>query len=169
MHHRFVANGIVGYGTHTASLVDDDVLDIILKMRKRDGMNLALPLVGFGMRSETGGQGIGEIVRPKRVQFVGDLVRQGTTFNRRKDSTGMTENVRVDGEVVVLDGTLAPLFSERFRDRFRTDPAIAVPLRPAVPQPHAVHHARAKEPTVLAIVDAAHKIRTVAQIAAIQL
>jgi hypothetical protein len=49
------ANGNVGDATHTASLVDDDALDIILKMRKRDGMNLAFPLLGFGMRSETGG------------------------------------------------------------------------------------------------------------------
>jgi hypothetical protein len=144
MHDRFVANGNVGYAVHFASFADDDVLDIILKMRIRDGMNLALSLVGFGMRGEAGGQGAGEIVRPNRVQFAGDLVGQGATFNRRKDSTGVSENVSVGGEVVVMDGTLPPLFAERSRDSFRTDPATAIPLRPAVPQPHAVHHARAQ-------------------------
>ena len=169
MHDRFVANGNLGYVAHSASLVDDDVLDIILTIRICDGVNLALLHVGLGVRGKTSGQGAGEIVRPNRVQFVGDLVWQGTIFNRRKDSTGVSENVSVGGEVVVMDGTLPPLFAERFRDSFRTNPAIAIPLRPSVPQSHAVHHARAKKPVVLAIVDAAHKIRTVAQIAAIQL
>src|SRR5215469_2307364 len=132
-------------------------------------MNLAPRQVGFSMRGETGWQGTGEIVGPDRVQFVGDLVRQGTTFNRRKDSTSVGHNGSVGGEVLAMDWTLAPLFAERFRDSFRTDPAIAIPLRPAIPQPHAVHHARAEEPMVLAIVDAAHEIRTIAQIAPIQL
>jgi hypothetical protein len=47
----------------------------------------------------------------------------------------------VGGKVVVMDGTLMPLFAERFRDSFRTHPAIAIPLRPSAPQPHAMHHA----------------------------
>jgi hypothetical protein len=75
MHDRLVANGNLRNAARFASFVDDDVLDMILTIRIRDGMNLALLLVGFGMRGETGGQGTGEIVRPDRVQFVGDLVR----------------------------------------------------------------------------------------------
>ena len=41
-------------------------------------------------------------------------------------------------------------------------------LSSSVPQSHAVRHTGAKEPMVLAIVDAAHKIRTVADVAAVQ-
>jgi hypothetical protein len=83
-------------------------------------LKITLPHVGFGMRGETGGQGAGEIVGPDRVQFVGDLVRQGATFNRRKDSAGVSENVSIGGDVALMDGTLPPLFAERFRDSFRT-------------------------------------------------
>ena len=105
MHHRFAGNGNLGYAPHYASFVDDDVLDMILTKRISDGVNLALPHVGFGMRCKTGGQGAVEVVRPNRVQFAGDLVRQGTAFNRRKDSTGVSDDVSVGGEVVVMDRT----------------------------------------------------------------
>src|SRR5437660_12087272 len=110
---------------------------MILTMRIGDGVNLALLPVGFGVRGKSGGQGAGEVVRPNRVEFVGDLVRQGTTFNCRKDSTGMSENVSVGSEVEVMDRALPPLFAERFRDSFRTNPTIAIPLRPSVPHSHA--------------------------------
>jgi hypothetical protein len=63
----------------------------------------------------------------------------------------VSKNVSVGGEVVTMDGTLPPLFAEGFRDIFRTNPAIAIPLRPAAPHPHAVHHAGAQEPMVLVI------------------
>jgi hypothetical protein len=75
MHGRFVANGNFGYVAHSAIFVDDDVLDMILTGRIRDGVNLALLHVGLGVRGETSGQGAGEIVRTDRVQFAGDLVR----------------------------------------------------------------------------------------------
>ena len=159
----------IGHDCHPAGLVDDDVLDMILEGRIRDGVNLVLLPVGLGVRGKTAGQGPREVARPDRVQFAGDLVRQGTAFNGRKDSAGMSENVSVGGEVEAIDRALPPLFAERFRDGFRTDEAIAIPLGPSVPQPHAVHHAGAKEPMVPVIVDAADEIRTVAQIAAIQL
>lgn len=136
MHHRFIANRNVGYTAHSAAFVDEDVLDKIPTIRIRDGVNLALPHVDFGVRGETSGQRAGEVVGPDRVQLVGDLVRQGAAFNRRKDSAGVGENMSVGREIVVMDGTLTPLFAECFRNSFRTDPAIAIPLRPAVPQPH---------------------------------
>ena len=107
--------------------------------------------------------------RPNRIQVAGDLVWEGATFNRRKDSTGVSQDVSVGGEVLAMDGALSPFFAERLRDCFRTDPAIAVPLRAAIPQPDTMHHAGAEEPMVFVIVDAAHEVRTVAQIAAIQL
>src|SRR5215469_11848154 len=132
-------------------------------------MNLAPRQVDFTMRGETGWQGTGEIVGPDRVQVVGDLVRQETTFNRRKDSTSVSQDMSVGGEVLAMDGTLPPLFAERPRDSFRTDPAIAVPLRAAIPQPDTMHHAGAEEPMVFVIIDAAHGVRTVAQITCIQL
>ena len=132
-------------------------------------MNLAPRQVDLSMRGETGWQGTGEIVGPNRVQVVGDLVRQETTFNRRKDSTSVSQDVSVGGEVLAMDGTLSPFFAERLCDSFRTDPAIAVPLRAAIPQPDTMHHAGAEEPMVFVIVDAADGVRTVAQITAIQL
>jgi hypothetical protein len=61
-----------------------------------DLRRLALLHVGLGVR-ETGGRGTSEIVRPDRVQFVGDLVRQGTTFKGRKDSTGVSELLNFSG------------------------------------------------------------------------
>ena len=169
MHHRFVANDNVGYADHFASFVDDDVLNIILAIRIRDGVNLALPQVGFGVRGKTSGQGAREIVRPDRVQFVGDFVRQGTTLNRRKDSTGVSDNVSVGGEVMVMDGTLRHFSPSAAAISFeRTQRLRYHSARPSrnltpctMPEP--------EEPMVLAIVDAAHKIRTIAQIAAIQL
>jgi hypothetical protein len=73
MHHRLVANSNVGYVAQSTSLVDDNVLNIILMRTIRDGVNLTFLRVGLGMRGETGGQG-SEIVRPNRVQFIGNLV-----------------------------------------------------------------------------------------------
>jgi hypothetical protein len=67
MHDRFVGNGNLGYAAQFASFVDDDVLDMVLTIGIRDGMNLALLVVSLGMRGETGGQGTGEIARPDRV------------------------------------------------------------------------------------------------------
>jgi hypothetical protein len=48
--------GNLGYAAHFAGFVDDDVLDMILTIRIRDGMNLALLRVRFGMRGEPAGR-----------------------------------------------------------------------------------------------------------------
>jgi hypothetical protein len=45
MHDRLVANGNLGYVAHSASLVDDELLDMILTIRIHGGVNLALLLV----------------------------------------------------------------------------------------------------------------------------
>ena len=119
-------NGNLGYTAHFASFIDDNVLDMIQAMRICDGVNLTIPRVGLGVCGETSRKGTGEIVRTNGVQFIGDLVRQGASFNCRKNSTGVSENVSVGGEVAIMDRALPPAFAERFRDGFRTNPAIAV-------------------------------------------
>lgn len=57
-----------------------------------------------------------------------------------------------------------PGLAQGLRDRLGTDPAIAVPLGLAVPQSHAVDHARAQEPVVVRVVQA-QRIGAVAQVA----
>jgi len=78
MHHRFVVDGDLGYAAHSAGIVDDEVLDIIPTIRIRDGVKLASPRVELSVRGKTAGQGAGEIVRPNRIQFIGDFVWQRT-------------------------------------------------------------------------------------------
>ena len=75
----------------------------------------------------------------------------------------------VGGEVHVLVHRAArPLFVVLRGDGLGADPPVAVPLGPAIPQPHPVHHARAQEPVIVGVVQA-QRVRPVAQVPAGQL
>src|SRR5579872_4810704 len=87
-----------------------------------------------------------------------------TTWRRQ-----VRDDVRVRGEIhVLVHGSARPLLAARLGDSLGPDPAVAVPLGPAVPQPDAVHHARAEEPAVVRVIQA-ERIRAVAKIAPGQL
>jgi hypothetical protein len=65
----------------------------------------------------------------------------------------MSDDVGVGGEVpVVVDRAARPLFAQRLGDRLGADPPVAVPLGAAIPQPHTMNHARAREPVVAGVV-----------------
>ena len=129
--------------------------------------------VQFGVRRVAARQFPFEVARPDRLQLVGELVRQRAGLHGGQHAPGVPDDVRIGGEVrVVMDRAARPFLAQRRRHLTGPDPAVAVPLGPAVAQPHAVHHAGAEEPVGLTPagprVLQAHRVGPVAQVAAVQ-
>jgi hypothetical protein len=64
---------------------------------------------------------------------------------------------------VLLLGDPVAVKAEGIRAGRESEPAVAVPLGPAVTQPDAVHHSRAQEPVVIGVVQA-HRVGPVTQV-----
>ena len=114
-----------------------------------------------------------EVVRPHGLQLVGELVGERAGLHGGQYAPGVPDDVRVGGEVrVVVHGAAGPFLAQRARDLPGPDPAVAVPLGPAVAQPDTVHHAGAEEPVTVtpagARVFQSHRVGPVAQVAAVQ-
>ena len=166
--------GMFGGADNLAGRVDDDVLNVVPGPVVGDGVQFAGAPVQLGVRGVAARQFPAEVARPDGLQLVGELVGQRARLHGGQHAPGVPDDVRVGGEVrVVVDRAARPFLAQRRRHRPGPDPPVAVPLGPAVAQPHAVHHAGAQEPVVLAPAGTrvlqAHRVRPVTQVAAVQL
>ena len=106
--------------------------------------------VELGVRGEAAGQPPGEVARPERVQLIAELVGQRPGLHRGQVAPGVADDVGVGGEVHIgVHRPGRPSLTQGLGQLPGAHPAVAVPLRLSVPQPHAVHHPRAQEPVPL--------------------
>jgi DNA-binding CsgD family transcriptional regulator len=169
VHHGPVVDRDVGGATHPSRGVDDDVPDVIPGPEVRDSVQLTGPVIGLGVRGEAASQRAAEVARPERVQLIGKLVRQRARLCGGQGPPGMTDDVHVGREVPALIYRAGrPRLVHRRGQPPGSHPAVPVPLGPAVAQPDPVHHARPEEPVIVRVVQA-ERIRSVAQITAVQL
>jgi len=169
VHHRPVSDRDVGRPAHPPAAVDDDVLDMVPGPVVGDGVQLTGSVIGLGVGGEAAGQGAAEIARAERLQLTGKLVRERPGLYGGQGSPGMADDVRVGREVhALMDRASGPCLAHRFGQPLGADPAVPVPLGPAVAQPDAVHHAGAEEPVVSGVIQA-EGIGAVAQVASVEL
>ena len=99
--------------------------------------------VGLGVGRHRGGEATAEVAGAHGAQLGSQHVREAA-LHERHDPPGVRDDVGVRD----ADGAVDPLRPEHrlARQRLRAHPAVAVPLRPALPQPDPVHHAVPGEP-----------------------
>jgi DNA-binding CsgD family transcriptional regulator len=166
MHHGPVGDGDVGRPGHQPVPADDHVLDVVPGPVVGDGVQFPGTRVELGVRGVAAGQGTAEVAGTRGAELGGQLVRQRAGFHGGQGAPGMPDDVGVGTEVgAVVHRPGRPFLAEGLGHLLGADPAVAVPLGPAVPQPDAVHHARAHEPVVAGIFQA-QRVRPVAQVAA---
>src|SRR6185437_6061483 len=112
-----------------------------------------------------------EVTRTGGAQILGQLVVGDPAFHQSKYPAGMADNVGVGAQQFQArsDGSAAGRgLTEPARHGRGADPAIAVPVRLAVSQADAVHHAVAGEPVVGLRVDVRDGIRPVAHVSPVE-
>jgi DNA-binding CsgD family transcriptional regulator len=166
VHHGPVGDTDVGGPGHEPAGADDHVLDVVPGPVVGDGVQFPGARVELGVRGEPARQGAAEVARAGGAERGGQLVGQRAGLHGGQGAPAMPQDVGVGGEVsAVVDRPGRPFLAEGLGDLLGADPAVAVPLRPPVPQPDAVHHARAHEPVVARVVKS-QRVRSVAQVAA---
>ena len=136
-----------------------------------------MQLAGLGVLVRVCGVAGREVARPKGplevggadgVELLGGLVRRRPGLDQRQRLPGVGEDVGVGREVP--DGpVLARLgLTQLSRDGVRAHVAVAVPLRLAVDDADAVHHAVAEEPVVV-LAGIAQRVGTDAQVAPVEM
>jgi DNA-binding CsgD family transcriptional regulator len=169
VHHGPVVDRYVGGAAHPPRGVDDDVPDVIPSPEVRDRVQLTGPAIGLGVRGEAAAQRAAEVARSERVQLIGDLVRQRARLRGGQGPPGMTDDVHIGREVhALMHRAGRPRLVHRRGQPPGAHPAIPVPLGPSVAQPDPVHHTRAEEPVIVRVIQA-ERIRSVAQVTAVQL
>ena len=153
---------------HLARRADDQVPDAVPGRVVGDRVQLVGPDVELGVRGERALERAPEVVRADGVQLVVEFVRQWPALLEREDPPPVGDHMGVAREVVRRHGTGVGL-AELLRHLRGAHPAVAVPLGPALTQPHPVHHAVAEHPVVGAWVLQAQDVGAVAQVAAVQL
>ena len=169
VHHGPVVDRDVGGAANAPRGVDDDVPDVIPGPEVRDSVQFTGSAIGLGVRGEASGQRAAEVVRSERVQFIGELVRQRACLRGGQGPPGMTDDVHVGREVRALVHRAGrPRLVHRRGQPPGAHPAVPVPLGPSVAQPDPVDHTRPEEPVIVRVV-LAERIRSVAQVTAVQL
>jgi hypothetical protein len=143
VHHRRPGAGHLGAG-HQLPGRGQPVVDQVRGQRAvGEEVQVAGVRVALGVGGHGGGQPAVEVARPDRLQLRRDLVRE-TVLDQREQLPAVLDDVGVgdDGGAVEALGA-----EERAAlQRAGADPAVAVPLRAALPQPHPVDHPVAQEP-----------------------
>lgn len=168
VHHRRVRHRDPRGPRDPARVVDHLVPDVVPGGVVGDRVQFSGRRVELGVGGEGPFEGAAEVVRAHRVELVVEFVRQRPALLEGQDPSLVPDHMGVAREVVRRDGPGVRL-AELLRHGGRADPAVAVPLRATVPQPHAVHHALTEHPVVGARVLQAQDVGAVAQEAAVQL
>jgi hypothetical protein len=172
MHHRAAGDLDVHCAARATVDADDRVLHTVA-VAERVGHRVQFPGVGvtFGMRGVAAAQGGVEVTGADGVQVVGELVVGHPALDQRQRAAGVAEHVGVGTQQLKSgpDGGPAPGGLAEYPGHCgRADPAIPVPLRLAVSQPHPVDHAVAGEPVIDRRVDLGDRVRSVAEVTPVE-
>ena len=157
-------------GAHPRRRVDDRHLDVVAPAEEvGDGVELAGQRVPLGVRRVAALESAAEVARADRLELVGQLVGPCAGLDDGEGASRVPDHIRVRREVHLgVHGAGPRRLPQRARHLGGPDPAIAVPLGPAVAQPDAVHHPVAREPVVGRRLGHGDGIGAVAQVAAIE-
>ena len=119
----------------------------------------------------TAGQGAVEIAGAHGIELIGEFVVGDSAFDEGQRASSVGQHVRV-GPDGLHSGTRVERagcgLSQGGAYRRAADPAIAIPAGLPVAQGYPVHHAIAGEPVIGRRVDLCGRVRSVAQVAPVQ-
>src|SRR5262249_14968043 len=124
--------------------------------------------VTLGMRGIPTGERAVEVAYADGVQFVGEFVDRKTAFDQRERLARMSDHVGVGTDRGYAEMAARLALAQHLGRPGSTHPAIAVPLRLALTDANAVHHAVAAEPVVELGIDLADRIGTVSQVTPVE-
>ena len=170
MNHWAVGDGDRHFPPHPAIGADNDVAnDLAVAAIITDGMEFPIVGIAMRMRRKTAElQAAIEVAVRDGAQQTVDFDRQAAGFDKRQQLAGMADDVGVDSVGALIARPRRWRFAECSADAVRADIAVTIPQRLAALQPHAMDHAVAGEPMVEARVGGRDRVRSDAEVHAVE-
>ena len=169
MHHRAAGHGDVDGPPRPTVDPDHRVLDLVAAVRAvRNRVQLTGFWVALRVRCVPAGQRPVEVAHPDGVQFIGELIVDAAAFDQGEGLAGVSDHVGVGAERIQAVMAIRWGLAEFLRHVRAPHPAVAVPVRLAVADADAVHHAVTDEPVAKVRIDLADRIGPISQVAPVQ-